>query len=113
LIADDNVDSSDSLAMLVELSGHNVRVAHGGRAAIALAQAFRPDLVILDIGMPDLTGYELAAALRRECWGKQIMLVALTGWGQERDRERSAVAGFDEHLTKPIDADRLAGLLAH
>jgi len=88
-----------------------VRVAHGGRAALALAQAFRPDVVLLDIGMPDMTGYEVASALRGEPWGTHIQLVALTGWGQEGDRRRSTAAGFDRHLTKPIDTDELIAVL--
>jgi CheY-like chemotaxis protein/two-component sensor histidine kinase len=111
LIADDNKDAADSLALLVEMGGHEVRVAHGGRAALALAQAFRPDVVLLDLGMPDMSGYEVAGALRGESWGTAIQLVALTGWGQEGDRERTTAAGFDRHLTKPIDADVLNAVL--
>jgi PAS domain S-box-containing protein len=113
LIADDNRDAADSLAMLLEMDGHEVRVAHGGRAALALAQAFRPDVALLDIGMPDLSGYEVAETLRREPWGAGIHLVALTGWGQEGDRRRSQDAGFDRHLTKPIDPDALSAILAN
>jgi two-component system CheB/CheR fusion protein len=112
LIADDNKDAADSLAMLLEIDGHEVRVAHGGRAALALAQAFRPDVVLLDLGMPDLSGYEVAAALRQEPWGRGIRLVALTGWGQDRDRQRSKEAGFDRHLTKPIDPNALSAILS-
>jgi PAS domain S-box-containing protein len=112
LIADDNKDAADSLAMLLEMDGHEVRVAHGGRAALALAQAFRPEVALLDIGMPDVSGYEVAATLRREPWGTGIHLVALTGWGQEGDRRRSQDAGFDRHLTKPIDPDALSAILS-
>ncbi len=111
LIADDNKDSADSLAILLEIDGHEVRVAHGGHAAVALAQAFRPEVALLDIGMPELSGYEVAAALRKEPWGKPIQLIALTGWGQESDRRRSKAAGFDWHLTKPIDMDALGAVL--
>jgi CheY-like chemotaxis protein len=111
LIADDNKDAADSLAMLLELDGHEVRVAHGGHAALALAQVFRPEVALLDIGMPDLSGYEVATALRREPWGKAMQLVALTGWGQESDRRHSKAAGFDWHLTKPIDMDALCTVL--
>jgi CheY-like chemotaxis protein len=111
LVADDNRDAAESLAMLLELSGHEVRVAHDGRTALSLAQAFRPDISLLDIGMPDLSGYEVAQTLRRETWGAQIRLIALTGWGQEHDRRRAQEAGFDHHLTKPIDPKTLEILL--
>ncbi len=111
LIADDNKDAADSLGILLEIDGHEVRVAHGGHAALALAQVFRPDVALLDIGMPELNGYEVAAALRKESWGKAIQLIALTGWGQESDRLQSKAAGFDRHLTKPIDMDALCAVL--
>jgi PAS domain S-box-containing protein len=112
LVADDNRDAADSLAMLLELSGHDVRVAHDGRTALSLAQVFRPDISLLDIGMPDLSGYEVAQALRRETWGAQIRLIALTGWGQEDDRRRAQEAGFDHHLTKPVDPEMLESVLS-
>jgi PAS domain S-box-containing protein len=111
LIADDNTDAADSLAILLEIDGHEVRVAHGGHAALALAQAFRPEVALLDIGMPELNGYEVATALRKEPWGKGMQLIALTGWGQESDRRHSNAAGFDWHLTKPIDMDTLCAVL--
>ncbi len=112
LIADDNQDAAESLGTLLELSGHEVRVAHLGRDALALAQVFRPDTALLDIGMPDLSGYELAQALRQEVWAASIQLIALTGWGQEEDRRRALEAGFDYHLTKPVDPDQLETLIA-
>jgi PAS domain S-box-containing protein len=112
LVADDNRDAADALAMLLELSGHEVRVAHGGRAALSLAQTFRPDVAILDIGMPELNGYEVARQLRRAPWGARMCLVALTGWGQDDDRQRAQEAGFNQHLTKPVDTDALEKLLA-
>ncbi len=112
LIADDNRDAAESLSMLLELNGHDVRVAHLGSAALSLAQAFRPDVALLDIGMPDLSGYEVAQALRREPWGQGIQLVALTGWGQERDRQEAFAAGFNHHLTKPVDPDQLEAFIA-
>ena len=112
LIADDNRDAAESLSMLLEIAGHDVRVAHLGRAALSLAQVFRPDTALLDIGMPDLSGYEVAKELRREPWAKRIQLIALTGWGQEDDRRRALEAGFDHHLIKPIDPDQLQGLIA-
>jgi CheY-like chemotaxis protein len=112
LIADDNRDAADSLSMLLELAGHEVRVAHLGRTALSLAQAFRPDVALLDIGMPDLSGYEVAQQLRRESWGQGIQLIALTGWGQEKDRQQALDAGFNQHLTKPIDPDQLEALIS-
>ena len=112
LIADDNRDAAESLAMLLEMSGHEVRVAHLGHTALSIAQAFRPDTALLDIGMPDLTGYEVAESLRREPWAEGIALIALTGWGQESDRRRALEAGFDHHLIKPVDPDQLAELIA-
>jgi PAS domain S-box-containing protein len=112
LIADDNRDAAESLSMLFELAGHEVRVAHLGRAALSLAQAFRPDVALLDIGMPDLSGYEVAQELRREPWGQGIQLIALTGWGQEKDRQQALQAGFNYHLTKPIDPDQLEALIS-
>jgi PAS domain S-box-containing protein len=112
LVADDNKDAADALAMLLELAGHEVRVAHGGRAALSLAQTFRPDVALLDIGMPELNGYEVAKLLRREPWGSRMFLIALTGWGQDEDRQRAKEAGFDRHLTKPVDTDALEILLS-
>jgi two-component system, sensor histidine kinase len=112
MVADDNTDAADTLATLLELAGHEVRVAHGGRVALAIAQTFRPDVALLDIGMPDLSGYEVAKEIRRESWGAGICLVALTGWGRDGDRQRAMSAGFDRHLTKPIDPGALQALLA-
>jgi two-component system, sensor histidine kinase len=112
LVADDNKDAANALAMLLELAGHEVRVAHGGRAALAAAQTFRPDVALLDIGMPDLSGHEVAIELRRKPWGAGICLIALTGWGGDDDRRRAIGAGFDRHLTKPISPAALEALLA-
>ncbi len=111
LVADDNRDAAESLAMLLEMAGHEVRVADHGRAALAVAQVFRPDTALLDIGMPDMSGYEVAQALRAEPWASQIRLIALTGWGQDADRKRALEAGFDQHVVKPVDPDRLAELI--
>jgi signal transduction histidine kinase len=111
LIADDNRDAAESLSLLLELSGHEVRVAHLGKTALSLAQAFRPDVALLDIGMPDLSGYEVARALRQEPWATHLQLIALTGWGQDHDRRSAMEAGFDHHLTKPIDPDQLGSLI--
>ena len=107
VLADDNQDAADSLAVLLELTGHEVRVAYSGRDALAVAEAFRPDTVVLDIGMPDLSGYEVATELRQRPWAGKARLIALTGWGQESDRLRASKAGFDLLLVKPVDPDRL------
>jgi signal transduction histidine kinase/CheY-like chemotaxis protein len=111
LIADDNVDAADSLGMLLELSGHDVKVAHSGNAALGMGESYRPDVVILDIGMPDMNGYDVARSARQKPWGKSAYFIALTGWGQATDKDRAAAAGFDRHLTKPVDADVLGALL--
>jgi two-component system, sensor histidine kinase len=112
LIADDNRDAADSLALLLQMSGYELHVCHGGREALALARRERPDALVLDIGMPGMSGYELARQIRAEEWGRNALLIAVTGWGQQEDRERSRAAGFDHHLTKPVDPDTLQGLLA-
>ena len=112
LIVDDNEDAATSLAMLLRLKGYQLRVAHDGPSALELAKVFRPAMIFLDIGMPGMDGYEVARRLRQQPETKDIVLAALTGWGQEEDRRRSAEAGFDHHLVKPIEAKRLEGLLA-
>jgi CheY-like chemotaxis protein len=94
------------------MAGHEVHTAHDGHAALAAAREHRPDIAILDIGMPDLSGYEVARAIRREAWGGEVYLLAVTGWGQSEDRERARLAGFNEHLTKPVDPERLEKLIA-
>lgn len=111
LVADDNLDAASSLGLLLGAQGHDVRLVHGGVAAVAAATELRPDLALLDIGMPGLNGYETAKRIRELPHGAQIRLVALTGWGQDEDRRKSLAAGFDEHLTKPVDADTLAQVL--
>jgi PAS domain S-box-containing protein len=112
LIADDNEDAANTLAMLMQTAGHEVRTAHGGHAALKLAGSFRPEVALLDIGMPDLDGYEVARNVRETPWGQDILLVALTGWGQEDDKRRARAAGFDHHLTKPVDPHDLDELLS-
>ena len=112
LVAEDNRDAADTLALLLNLAGHEVRVAHGGRAAVAIAQTFRPEVAILDIGMPDVDGYEVAREIRRQSWGTGMHLVAVSGWGGEADRQRATQAGFDRHLTKPVDPRALEAVLA-
>ena len=111
LIADDNRDAADTMGMLLELGGHEVIVAHSGNQALELGRQRRPDVVILDIGMPDLNGYDVARTARNEEWGKSAYLIALTGWGQAEDKERARLAGFDRHLTKPVDPDLVEEIL--
>jgi CheY-like chemotaxis protein len=112
LIVDDVKDAADSLAHLMRLKGHEVRAAYDGGAAIAAAAEFRPEVVLLDIGMPNLDGYETCRTIREQSWGKGMFLVALTGWGQEGDRRRAEEAGFNQHLVKPVDPAAFAALLA-
>jgi signal transduction histidine kinase/ActR/RegA family two-component response regulator len=112
LAVDDNVDAVKSLALLLELEGHEVRIAHDGQTALDLAVAYRPNAAILDIGLPHgMDGYEVARRLRRDCGLEKACLIALTGYGQEEDRRRAAEAGFDYHLTKPVDPQQLQHLL--
>ena len=112
LVADDNNDALESLATLLELSGHQVYTAANGAVALESAEQHRPDVALLDIGMPKLDGYEVARRIRAQPWGQGMTLVALTGWGQDSDRRRSQEAGFDSHLVKPLDLDKLTELLA-
>jgi CheY-like chemotaxis protein len=112
LIADDNADARDSLAALLEIAGHKVHAAPDGEQALALAAQHRPDVAILDIGMPLLNGYDVAARIRASEWGRRMRLIALTGWGQAADQERARQVGFDHHVTKPLDVERLQGLIA-
>ena len=110
---DDNVDAAESLAMLLRLEGHEVRVAHDGAAALAAAEADPPDLAFLDIGMPGMDGYERGPAAPPAARPRgRLLLVAMTGWGQEEDRRRTKEAGFDHHLVKPVEADALFRLLS-
>ena len=111
LVADDNADALESLATLLALSGHEVYRAADGLAAFEAAQRYQPEIALLDIGMPQLDGYEVARRIRASPWGERIRLVALTGWGQESDRQRSRDSGFNSHLTKPVDHDLLNRVL--
>jgi PAS domain S-box-containing protein len=112
LIVDDNVDAAETLAMVLALDGHDVTVAHDGARGLQLAEESRPQLVLLDIGLPKLNGYEVARRIRQQPWGRVMTLVAITGWGQEDDKRRALEAGFDLHLTKPIAPGALDRLLA-
>ena len=111
LVVDDNRDSADTLAMLLRLPGNNVLTVYDGLAAVAAAESFRAEVVLLDIGLPLLDGNQVARRIREQPWGKSIKLIALTGWGQERDRRQSREAGFDAHLTKPVDRAELNELI--
>ena len=111
LVVDDNQDAAESLAMLLRLMGLECVTAHDGLEGVKLARELRPDIVLLDIGLPGMNGYDAAAAIRAEPWGKTATLVALTGWGQSEDRRRSRAAGFDVHLVKPVATEQLVEVL--
>ncbi|HEY2815661.1 MAG TPA: ATP-binding protein [Casimicrobiaceae bacterium] len=112
LIADDNDDSAESMGMMLRLMGNEVRTVHDGVEAIEEAAAFHPDVILLDIGMPRLNGYEAARRIREEEWGKGMMLVAMTGWGQDDDKRRAKEAGFDRHLIKPVELSFLEEVMS-
>ena len=105
-------DNADSCSMLLQMDGHEVRTAYSGREALAIAAKFHPQIMLLDIVMPEMTGYEVARKVRAAAWGKKIMLVAVTGWGQVEDRRKALDAGFDHHFAKPIGMDVLKPLIA-
>jgi CheY-like chemotaxis protein len=112
LVADDNEDAGESLAMLLRLDGHEVQVVNNGTDAVALFDQMQPDAVILDIGMPGLSGYEVAGRIRERDAGRAAILIAVTGWGQQADKARAVRAGFDHHFTKPVEPDSLSALLS-
>ena len=112
LVADDNRDAAESLAALLGIDGHEVRVVYDGEAALAGAMAWRPHVALLDIGMPGMTGHEVAAQMRASDGGTDCTLIAISGWGQAQDKARALGAGFDHHFTKPVDPERLSALLA-
>jgi CheY-like chemotaxis protein len=112
LIADDNIDAATSLSLVLQMMGNEVRVAHDGLEALAVAESFRPDAVLLDIGMPAMNGYEVCRKLRERPATANVLIVALTGWGQEGDRKRSREFGFDQHLVKPVEPRMLEEVLA-
>ena len=103
LVVDDSEDSADSLALMLSLSGHETRTAYDGEAAIETASSFLPDVILMDVGMPGVTGIDACRRIRATPWGKEIYVLALTGWGQDADRQRTSEAGFDAHLVKPVD----------
>jgi len=110
LVVDDNADAADSLGMLLEVRGDQVRVAYDGLEALAAEAEFHPEVVLLDIGMPKLSGYDVAKRIRA-ARGDAVLIVAITGWGQEEDRQRARDAGFNHHFTKPVDFERLLELI--
>ena len=112
LVVDDNVDAASSLAVLLGLHGQDVRTAFGGLEALRVAEEWQPDVAVLDIGMQDMNGYELCRRLRAQGWGRQILLIACTGWSQATDRELARSAGFDHHLVKPVDPEDILRLLS-
>jgi signal transduction histidine kinase len=111
LVADDNRDSAETLAMLLRIEGHDVTITHDGEAALAAFKQCAPEIALLDIGMPGINGYELASRIRQSAAGGSVRLIAITGWGQETDKQRALAAGFDHHLTKPVDTRELQRLL--
>ena len=111
LIIDDSRDGGESMTLLLRVLGADVQLVHSGRTALEAVGEFRPDVVLLDIGMPGMDGYEVARRIRADSANRSLLLIALTGWGQEEDRQRSAAAGFNHHLVKPADIDQLRQLL--
>jgi CheY-like chemotaxis protein len=112
LVVDDYGESAETLADLLRLDGNEVEIAHDGYEAVETAAHFRPAVILLDVAMPKLNGYDAARCIREQPWGKKMVLIAVTGWGQARDRQRSREAGFDAHLTKPVDYPELINLLS-
>ena len=111
LVVDDMRESADSLALLLSMSGNEIQTAYDGVDAVTRAEAFRPDVILLDIGMPKMNGYDACRAIRKQPWGKNILMIALTGWGQEGDRRLSTQADFDHHLVKPVDYEDVMRLV--
>jgi CheY-like chemotaxis protein len=112
LVVDDNHDSALSLAMMLSIMGHETRTAHDGESAVATAESFLPEVILLDIGLPKLNGYEVAQRIRESAWGQSMFLIAVTGWGQEEDRQRSSEVGLNVHMVKPVEPAALERLLA-
>jgi CheY-like chemotaxis protein len=112
LVVDDNRDAATSLAMMLQIMGHDAQTAFDGLQALEIAAEHQPELVLLDIGMPGLNGYETALRIRQQPWGREAVIAALTGWGQDTDRRKSQEAGFDHHMTKPLAPEALKQLLS-
>ena len=112
LVVDDNHDSALSMAMMLQIMGHETRTAHDGESAVSTAETFLPEVVLLDIGLPKLNGYEVAQRIRGQDWGQSMFLIAVTGWGQDEDRQRSSEVGLNLHMVKPVEPAALEKLLA-
>lgn len=112
LVVDDNHDSALSMAMMLQIMGHDTRTAHDGESAVSTAETFLPEVVLLDIGLPKLNGYEVAQRIREKDWGHSIFLIAVTGWGQDEDHQRSSEVGLNLHMVKPVEPAALEKLLA-
>lgn len=112
LVVDDNHDSALSLAMMLSIMGHDTRTAHDGESAVETAETFLPEVILLDIGLPKLNGYEVAQRIRTQPWGASMYLIAVTGWGQDEDRQRSSEVGLNMHMVKPVEPSALEKLLA-
>lgn len=110
-MVDDNHDAAQSLAMLLRMAGHEASAVFDGVEAVEVAASFVPDVILLDLGLPKLSGFEVARRIRNESWGKETVLVAVTGWGQDESRRQTADAGFDGHLVKPVEYSALMALL--
>ena len=111
LVVDDNHDSALSQAMMLSIMGHETRTAHDGESAVVCAESFLPEVVLLDIGLPKLNGYEVAQRIREQPWGASMFLIAVTGWGQEEDRQRSTEVGLNVHMVKPVEPAALEKIL--
>lgn len=112
LVVDDNPDLVESLAMVLDFLGHEVRTALSGKDALTEMETWGPQLVLMDVGMPGMSGYDVAQQAREHAWGRATTLIAMTGWGRAEDRDRALAAGFDQHVVKPVDLERLRELLA-
>ena len=112
LVVDDNHDSALSLAMMLSIMGHETRTAHDGESAVETAESFLPEVMLLDIGLPKLNGYEVAQRIRQQPWGASMYLIAVTGWGQDEDRQRSSEVGLNVHMVKPVEPAALEKLLS-
>ena len=112
LVVDDNRDSAETLSVMLEFLGNEAMIANDGLAAVEMAERFRPEIILLDIGLPKLNGYDACRRIRQESWSKDMFIVALTGWGQDEDRRRSAEAGFNRHVVKPVEFENLEKILA-
>ena len=111
MVVDDNFDSAQAMALLIGLEGHEVQTAYNGKDALLLAQAFRPEVMLVDLCMPGVDGYQVAQRLKDYPWGRQITLIALTGWGQPEDRQRAQSLGFSHYLVKPASPDEVFALI--